>query len=430
MLRLDTLSRSMGVCLLAAAVSLAHAQFQIPPGPTGLGPPPTSVEQIPQKTSLPVAFSIPLRPLGFSVPGNNYLLRKQSLLSLDFLGEDRLLFTFHVSGLMERGANDTEGEQQKIRAEVLSIADGKIQSQAEWAAPDRLRYLWMLNDGHFLLRFESGLEQGDAGLKLDPYLPTRGRLMWIQMDPRQQFLITNVLEPADAVKETGTAEDPAEKSDAPGPAGPQKTIDTDVLVVRTVKRSSGEVVHLSRVPWTSQTTDWPMNSEGYLERSKETNYQWLLTLKSFTEGSRELMHIRSQCPPQYSFVSDAELLVNRCDPESGWKLGLMTTDSKTLWEIKAANNAIWPKLVVAQNGSRVVRETMLLKHPLEKYKRMLGVRDFQGQVVRVFDVNSGKLVLESPLTPMFDGGGNVAISPSGKRVAILNAGAIQVYQLP
>jgi len=38
--------------------------------------------------------------------------------------------------------------------------------------------------------------------------------------------------------------------------------------------------------------------------------------------------------------------------------------------------------------------------------------------------------LESPLTPILDGGGNVAISPSGQRVAILNAGAIQVFQLP
>jgi hypothetical protein len=51
-------------------------------------------------------------------------------------------------------------------------------------------------------------------------------------------------------------------------------------------------------------------------------------------------------------------------------------------------------------------------------------------MVRVFDMASGKVALEAPLTPILDGGGNVAISPSGQRVAILNAGAIQIFQLP
>ncbi len=36
----------------------------------------------------------------------------------------------------------------------------------------------------------------------------------------------------------------------------------------------------------------------------------------------------------------------------------------------------------------------------------------------------------TPASPILDGGGNVAISPSGKRVAVLNAGAIQVFELP
>jgi len=39
-------------------------------------------------------------------------------------------------------------------------------------------------------------------------------------------------------------------------------------------------------------------------------------------------------------------------------------------------------------------------------------------------------VLTTPASPVLDGGGNVAISPSGKREAVLNAGAIQVFELP
>jgi hypothetical protein len=50
--------------------------------------------------------------------------------------------------------------------------------------------------------------------------------------------------------------------------------------------------------------------------------------------------------------------------------------------------------------------------------------------VRVFDAANGKVALEAPASPALDAGGNVAISPSGRRVAVLNDGAIQVFELP
>jgi len=56
--------------------------------------------------------------------------------------------------------------------------------------------------------------------------------------------------------------------------------------------------------------------------------------------------------------------------------------------------------------------------------------DIKGQWVRVFDSVTGTVAFESPATPILDAGGNVAISPSGRRVAVLNAGSIQVFELP
>jgi len=56
--------------------------------------------------------------------------------------------------------------------------------------------------------------------------------------------------------------------------------------------------------------------------------------------------------------------------------------------------------------------------------------DVKGQVVRVLDAANGKLAFEAPASPALDGGGNMAISPSGRRVAVLNSGAVQVFELP
>ncbi len=425
------------LCLLLAATSLARAQYlpEYPPVASKARPPRDAaahrkiLDQYPQNVSLPPAFSIPVVPLGFSIPGENYFLRRQSLASLDFLDEDRILFTFRVSGLIERDADDkTGGGEQQIRAVVLALPGGTIESQAEWIVPDRSRYLWMLNDGHFLLRGPDGLDEGDAKLKMKPGLRLPGRLLWIQMDPGKQFMIANSLEHANL--EQKPAEPGLPATDAPTAAASEKKGEQDVLVSRTIKRASGDVIHVSRFPWNSQTSDWPLNSEGYLERLHDNGIQWLLKLNYYAGGDRVVAHLESTCPPEYSYLSESELLVSTCDPNGGWKLEAMSTHGDSLWKTRAATNTMWPLLVMDASGSRMARETLLLKRSAERYKHLLGANDIQGQMVRVFDSANGKMVLEAPLTPMLDGGGNVAISPSGQRVAILNAGAIQVFQLP
>jgi hypothetical protein len=50
--------------------------------------------------------------------------------------------------------------------------------------------------------------------------------------------------------------------------------------------------------------------------------------------------------------------------------------------------------------------------------------------VQIMDAATGKVVLRAAATPVFDIGGNVAISPSGRRVAIMIGGDLQIFQLP
>ena len=90
---------------------------------------------------------------------------------------------------------------------------------------------------------------------------------------------------------------------------------------------------------------------------------------------------------------------------------------------------IWPRLTMAPNGMWLARETLTASHPVETMAP-LSFDDVKGQLVEVYDTTSGMRVLTTPASPVLDGGGNVAISPSGKRVAVLNAGAIQVFELP
>lgn len=424
--------RLLAAAALPCAALAAWAQVGgLPPLPVDTGEEPLLIEHYPEKLSMRPAVTIPVAPLGFSAPGAVYLFRRQSLISLDFLDENRLLFSFRAPGLLRReGLNDADDTARRIRAVLLELPEGKIESEAAWVVPDRARYLWMLKGGHFLLRDADGLEQGDATLKTAPFLRLPGRMLWLEMDPAQQVIVTNSLEPGAVAQSAAEINNPAigPGATAPNVQGPgvQQT-----LVVRTLRRETGELIRIMRVPWTSQDADWPVNSDGYVESVKDIGTQWVLNLNSFLGGSRIVGHVDSGCLPKSAFVSEEELLVATCDRAGNGRLEALSARSVAeLWEVKTAVNDMWPLLVMAADGSRFARETLVLKRPAIRYKRLLGADDLRGQMVKVMDAADGKVKLEGPVSPTLDGGGNIAISPSGRRVAILNNGAIEVFELP
>jgi hypothetical protein len=84
---------------------------------------------------------------------------------------------------------------------------------------------------------------------------------------------------------------------------------------------------------------------------------------------------------------------------------------------------------VSPGGLRIGRETLGVNHPVSAYQP-IDSEDIKGQWLTVYDTATGDMALEAPVSPPLDSGGNVAISASGRRVAVLDAGAIQIFDLP
>lgn len=443
-------TRGIGVSAVFLALALAlpgHAQH-----PPSLSPQPTPpvkerflVNHFPDKPSLPVAVSIPLDPLGFTAPGPIYLGSRNTLVSLDFLDENRLLFTFRVPGLIHRDPRSgAEIEERQIRALVLTLPQGTVAADALWTVHDRVRYLWMLADGHFLVRDKNNLLEGDPSLVLKPLLDFPGDLLWLELDPAQKLLVTNSHEPVkdSHVPDHDPDQQPSDSSGAamPGevgsPATASATVTTDDdsddgadrpnLVVRIIRRDSGQVMLVSRV---RTAVHLPINSVGYLENLRGRGMQWLLNLDFFSGGSRMLGNIDSNCEPDGNFVSEDEILAIGCGAQGETRLEAMTTTGRVLWLTQTPATEVWPQLTVAPNGSRLALATLDVTRSVNSYTP-LDSDQVKEQSVTVFDAASGDIALVSPLSPILDAGGNVAISPSGRRVALLNAGAIQVFDLP
>ncbi|MGA2673200.1 MAG: hypothetical protein ABSE99_08225 [Terracidiphilus sp.] len=383
-------------------------------------------DRVPDKPSQPPAFTIDVAPLGFSPPGPIYLGQQNSLASLDFLDEDHLLFTFRVPGLIRREAEDTSWSvERQIRAVVLALPSGTAQAEALWTVHDRVRYLWMLKGGHFLLRDRDGLQQGDATLELKPFLHFPGPLLWLGLDPAQQFLLTESREPAGLASKPGEVSSQA-AAQADATADGQKSGSQADVVVRILRRDSGQVMLVTRI---RSTFNLPIGADGYLEALRGNGQRWVVNLNYFGGGSKVLGRVDSVCSPSLDFVSKAEVLVSACDPSGGREMVALAMDGRRLWRYWSSDAAVWPLVVRSMDGSRVARETLAVTHPINAYS-LLGTEDVRGQVAEVFDAADGRVALEAPVSPVLDAGGNVALSPSGRRVAVLNGGAIQVFELP
>lgn len=371
--------------------------------------------------SQPPAFSIPAEPLGFYAPGPFYLGQRETLVSLDFLDENRLLFTFRAPGLVHR-TYGAETERQ-IRALVLTLPQGTVEAEALWTLHDYDRYLWMLRDGHFLLRDENTIKEGNAKLELKPLLEFPGPLLSIDLDPGEHYLVTNSLEPSATKPQEGQVGSPKTAEADVSTDGPEDTKQRNV-VLRILDRTSGQVMLVTRM---RVPVHLAINSAGYLETLSGAR-NWVVSLDYFKGGSKLLGNIDSACQPPAEFVSHDEAVINTC-VENGRRLIAMSTEGKKLWELSSPSTQIWPILVIGPDGSRLARETLTVDHAIDDFGHTLAPEDIKEQTVEVYDAVGGKLLLQAPASPILDGGGNVAISPSGKRVAILNGGAIDVYAL-
>jgi hypothetical protein len=461
---------SLAACGLAFSVFPAPAQAPIHQRP--LRPRLLPSNFPPQPTVAP-AWSIPVDPLGFSPPGPLYLGARNSLASLDFIGEDKLLFTFRVPGLLHRDpANSNASDERQIRAVVLDLPQGTVEAETVWTLHDRTRYLWMLNDGHFLLRDRNNLMVGDSSLTLKPFLQFPGPLLSVSLDPTQRYIVTNSHEPARTTtakpgqvpspstasatmtanqttrsqgatsqstgsQSTGSQGTGSQSTGSQGTADqgtasqgdPSDPTDADAspdTVVRILRRDSGNVMLVSR---TRSTVELPINADGYVEDLRGQGWNWALNLTFFEGGTKMLGSVESHCDPTEEFISQKEFLVTACATDGTETIVAMTTAGRSLWADQTPTVAIWPQVAMAPGGQRIARETLGVTHPVNAYAP-IDPDDIKGQWVTVYEAATGDVALETPASPALDSGGNVAISPSGRRVAVLNAGAIQVFELP
>lgn len=365
---------------------------------------------------------IPVAPLGYRPPGKIYLLAHFSSSSLDFLDDTHLLFTFHEPRLLERPEHST-GLEQVIHAVVLELPSGKVTAETHWLLHDRHRYLWPAGQGRAMLRIGDELYTADAGLILKPLFHADAALREVALSPDGRMLMVET----DAEKHTPEQHARLVKHAEEVGADPPE----EGVHIRLVRLDPIELKMTARA---DAVGNLPANADGFFSSEKLTEERWNVRFHPFgaqQSGAGEIVaQVSSTCQPDEQILSEQSVLVMSCPPKREDRfVAAYALQGHKLWDGRWQSNFAWPSLRMASSGNTVAISWLALGRPVSVFDAF-DDGDVQAQVLSVLDSRTGTLRLAMPINPIMSAGGNFALSRDGNRLAILNRGAIEIYDLP
>jgi hypothetical protein len=365
-------------------------------------------------------LTLPVAPLGYHPQSSSILISRLSTNSLDFIDEDHLLLTFRAMSLMKRIDDARPGdEDQSIHAVVLELPSGKVVRTADWRMHDHGRYLWPMQDGTFLLRQRDTLFLTDQNLQLRPYMEAPARLQGVQPSPNGKLLVIQLDKEKHSAAEHQRLTQQAVDADAPLPR-------EDVSVVVINATTAGVLARIEA----PRPINLPLMGNGYLETLPAKQDHWQLNYLSFSGEKKVFGDVLSTCTPTEVAATPAVSLLITCHAKTDDHLVQgIDADGKVLWESWWDSNQIWPAFANSRDGSRFAVSRLRAAHGVNALDP-IGDDDIRGQSLQVLDPVGGSTLLNIYVTPAVSSSENFALSPDGKKFAVLSASAIEVYEVP
>jgi hypothetical protein len=142
-----------------------------------------------------------------------------------------------------------------------------------------------------------------------------------------------------------------------------------------------------------------------------------------------LAPVESSCPPLLKRVGPGLLVSLNCRGITG-KVMLTAYDfvKNELWGESLAQSPVPPTFVMAGEVGRFAMSRINSVQSAEGYG--LGPDDSATQEVRVYQTQTGDMLLKLSCTPVYRTAENFDLSADGRRLAVVRGDAIEVYPLP
>jgi hypothetical protein len=381
---------------------------------------------------------ISLQKLGFPGVSAGFVTAGASVLTVNFVDDDHLLVTFGMRGLVKRIAGDPDtDEDREVAAEIVEVPSGKIVARTEWHLHDHGRYLWPLGHGRFMLRSGSSLSTFAplANLHSEPFrrvaFPVRGPYVASVMTSPEGGVLT--VESVIPLKQSGIAT----WADVQGPQS---------ATLLDLYRLSGEGTEASPMTITSPQSvrsshpvSFPIDEDGFLWTTNESRdpNDWTVSFHAFAPAGKKnpvvVGQLHSNCQPRLMIASRSEYVSLTCKgADAQMKLATYGFDGHENWEEPIDMDTAIAFAFAPGVGRFAISRITAAVTTLTQGTSSISVPGdpvFK-QEVRIYQTESGDLVLKTTTSPAFKTAENFDLSADGRLAALVRDGDIAIYQLP
>ena len=364
---------------------------------------------------------IALEPLGYQPPSSNVRLAADSMMSLHYVDESHLLFTYNARGLMKRLPDSRpEDEDRTIAAVLLELPSGKVVARTAWRIHDSEPFLWDLGVGRFLLRSRDTLTTfsplaagGREAFAQRPFATSDTPIRHVIVSQDKGVVILETMTPPPEASHMSTVA----ADEAPVSINFLRLSPPGVPVAGWV---AGGVRAKNLVDFS------PLASTGFIQSTNEAPNRWLFDYKGYTGKMAQLAGFETSCDPLPMWVSGSEFVTFGCrGSQERADLAGFNMKGEEMWQMNFGERQGFPEIVAAPAAGRfAVSRALTFSIAGAVIWSQVTVQE-----VRVIQSYNGKQLLRVECSPVGHMGQNFSLSPDGMALALLHDG-IEIYRLP
>ncbi len=382
---------------------------------------------------------IPLDDLGFQSLPAQFLLNGSSMFTVHFVDQKHLLLTFVTHRLIPRLPDEPEDDRDRVvDAVLLDLPSGHVLARTSWHLHDHAQYLWNLGGGHFLLRIRDtlttfaplvNLATGQPFTQRPFLVSSERRLAALIVSPDNDFLIIESIKRAPVNKTPKTPLFGPSQSLAPM-LKERDPVQINFYRLRSTETSDAVQAAFAGIVQSDSTGDIPASTAGFLAVIDQGHQHYAFDFHSYAGKVAELSPFDSSCSPAPIFVSHSEFIAFGCrGGQVRQQVGGFNMRGEEMWEQGIFGDYISPSLAYAPAGGRFALSRILLKNSVIA-DQPLSSDEVNAQAVIVYQTGTGKQLLRADCSPIERAGQNFTLSPDGLSLAVVHAGAIEIYSLP
>ena len=377
------------------------------------------------------AVHLDLSVIGYHQPSRmDRLSERESSVSIDFVDANHVLLTFDAKKLVKRLPSCPPDHQDRmVHAAILELTTGKVVKEGDWYLHDRRRYLWALSPGTFLLRQLNDLYVVDSDLHKKLLLSSPKALLWVSVTPdRNQIIVETEKEPDPATE--------AKAASAGSSAAPEREFVAQFL--------DAKGAGLQRTILLDKPVDLSGTNAGYVDLVRKGDI-WLIRFGPNRTQRHNIARVKSQTEPAVFYPSSTTLLIGHCpSPACDYGVSSFTLTGHRLWRQHWSHYRVFPVAANSWDDSRFAVSTLRITpppapdsksttsedNPEDVYRPQIAQRDVFEEDIQILETASGTPVLSLKASPAVESGQNFSLSPDGRRFAVLQGSALEVFDLP